>query len=170
MAPPLRRILVVDDEESVCHALRRVLESSGYLVSVAESGEAGLRILETTPVQVVISDNSMPGMLGIDFLKLVRVRHPNVVRIMLTGDPHPETPVRSINEGEVYRFIRKPWDNADLRTILHFAFGVVALEEEKRRLIALVRKQRQARESGSPMDPADLEEEVLLLAEEEAGG
>lgn len=168
MAPPPRSILVVDDEESVRVSLQRILEMDGYLVSVAESGEAALRILETTPVQLVISDNYMPGMPGIDLLKLVRVRHPQVVRIMLTGDLNPETPVRSINEVEVYRFIRKPWNNADLRTILHFAFEVVALEEEKRRLIALVRKERTARESGTPLDPMDLEAELLLLAEEEA--
>ena len=112
----------------------------------------------------------MPGMPGIDFLKLVRVRYPHIVRIMLTGDPDPEIPVRSINEVEIYRFLRKPWNNADLRTLLHFAFEVVTLEEEKRQLIALVRKQRKARETNAPLDPMDLEAELLLLAEEEAGG
>jgi len=170
MAPPSRSVLIIDDEQSVRVALTRILEASGYLVSAAESGEAGLLVLERIPVHLVISDNHMPGMPGIDFLKLVRVRYPNVVRIMLTGDPDPETPVRSINEGEVYRFIRKPWNNADLKTILHFAFEVVALEEEKRQLISLVRKERRARETGSPLDPMDLEAELLLLAEEEARG
>ena len=101
-------------------------------------------------------------------LKLVRVRYPYILLIMLTGDADPEIPVRSINEGEVYRFIRKPWNNSDLRTIVYFAFEVIDLEEEKRQLIAMVRKERKARESGSPMDPLDLEAELLLLAEEEA--
>ena len=170
MAPPLRCVLVVDDEEPVRVSLRRVLESAGYQVSTAVSGAEGLDLLQKRPIQLVISDNHMPEMSGIDFLKLVRVRYPNVIRIMLTGDPDPEVPVRSINEGEVYRFLRKPWNNADLKTILHFAFEVIALEEEKRQLIALVRKQRKARITGSPLDPMDLEAELLLLAEEEAGG
>ena len=170
IAPPSRSILVVDDEEAVRVSLTRTLEACGYQVCVAESADEGLRLLQRLPVQLVISDNHMPEMSGIDFLKLVRVRYPHVVRIMLTGDPDPEVPVRSINEGEVYRFLRKPWNNADLRTILHFAFEVIALAEENRQLIALVRKQRHARESGTPLDPMDLEAELLLLAEEEADG
>lgn len=170
MAPPSRSILVVDDEQSVRVALGRLLEMAGYAVSVAESGEEGLSVLSRIPVQVVISDNHMPGMSGIDLLKLVRVRYPHIMRIMLTGDPDPETPVRSINEGEVYRFVRKPWNNADLKTILHFAFEVIDLEEERGRLIALVRKEKEAREAGTQLDPLDLEAELVLLAEEEAGG
>lgn len=170
VAPPSRSVLVVDDEEAVRVSLRRVLEGAGYRVLAAESGEQGMAILQTAPIQLVISDNHMPGMPGIDFLKLVRVRYPHVVRIMLTGDPDPETPVRSINEGEVYRFLRKPWNNADLKTILHFAFEVIELEEERRQLIALVRKERRARETGTPLDPMDLEAELLLLAQEEADG
>ena len=170
MAPPSRSILVVDDEESVRVSLRRTLEAAGYQVSAAESADEGLKILQQVPIQLVISDNYMPEMAGIDFLKLVRVRYPQVLRIMLTGDPDPEVTVRSINEGEVYRFLRKPWNNADLKTILHFAFEVIALAEENRQLLGLLRRQRQARTSGSPMDPMDLESELLLLAEEEAGG
>ncbi len=127
MAPSPRYVLVVDDEDSVRVSLRRVLELAGYQVATADSASEGLAQLQQLPVQLVISDNHMPEMSGIDFLKLVRVRYPTVIRIMLTGDPDPEVPVRSINEGEVYRFIRKPWNNADLKTILHFAFEVIAL-------------------------------------------
>ena len=87
----------------------------------------------------------MPGLSGIDFLKLVRVRHPSVVRIMLTGDPNPETTLRSINESEVYRFIRKPWNNRDLRTIVYFALEVSKLQLENQQLIDLGRKQRDIR-------------------------
>jgi DNA-binding NtrC family response regulator len=168
MASAIRSVLVVDDEQPVRLALGRILEGAGYTVSLAETAEEALAILDRIPVQLLISDNHMPGMPGIDLLKLVRVRYPNIVRIMLTGDADPEIPIRSINEGEVYRFIRKPWNNSDLRTIVYFAFEVIDLEEEKRQLIALMRKQRKARESGSPMDPLDLEAELLLLAEEEA--
>jgi DNA-binding NtrC family response regulator len=167
MAAAPRTILVVDDEEPVRLALSRVLQASGYTVLTADSGEAALPLLQARPVQLLISDNHMPGMSGIDLLKLARVRRPNVLRIMLTGDKDADLPLRSINEGEAYRFMRKPWNNQDLRTIVHFAFEVIALEEEKRKLLTLVRAERKARESGVPVDPADLEAELLLLAEAE---
>jgi response regulator RpfG family c-di-GMP phosphodiesterase len=89
-----------------------------------------------------------------------------VLRVMLTADKDPEIVVRSINESEVYRFIRKPWSNQELRTIMHFAFRVIRLEDEKRKLIAMVREQRKAFKEGR--DPAGLEAELLLLAEDEA--
>jgi response regulator RpfG family c-di-GMP phosphodiesterase len=117
----------------------------------------------------VISDNMMPGMTGVDLLKLVRVRHPHVLRIMLTGDPDPEIPVRSINESEVYRFVRKPWNSWDLRTILHFAFEVIRLQEENAKLILLGVRQRKIRgKMASADDPVGLEAELELLAEAEA--
>ena len=165
-----RRLLVVDDEDDVRSALRRVLESDGYEIEEAADGAAALTMLQARPFQVVISDQIMPGLSGVDFLKLVRVRHPGVVRIMLTGDKDPETTLRSINESEVYRFIRKPWNNRDLRTMLHFAFEVARLQEENRQLIELGRRQRDVRKKlVSAADPVELEAELLLLAEDEAG-
>ena len=118
--------------------------------------------MEGTSVDVVISDQHMPGMSGVDFFKLLRVRHPRVVRIMLTADRDTDVPVRCINESEVYRFLRKPWDNADLRTVVSLAFEIARLEQEKRYLILKMRNQ------AAPLDdPADIEAELLLLAESE---
>ena len=136
-----KNILVVDDEDTVRDSLASILSREGYRVSMAESGEEGLRILKDQPIQLVISDHNMPQMTGIEFLKLVRERHPQVLRIMLTGDPDPQTIIRSINEGEVYRFIKKPWDNTMLRVTVYFAFETIVLEEENRRLIAALRRQ-----------------------------
>src|SRR5215472_16763823 len=112
-----RTLLIVDDEAPVRETLRRVLEGEAYTVLEATNGKEALAILERKHVPLIISDNVMPEMTGIDLLKLVRVRYPNTLRILLTGDPDPDLPVRSINEGEVHRFIRKPWNNRDLRTI-----------------------------------------------------
>ena len=165
-----RTILVVDDEQAVREALKSILGREGYSVITAEDGARALQLLGEDAVDLIISDQNMPGMSGIDLLKLVRVRHPRVMRVMLTAEPDPQLPVRSINEGEVYRFIRKPWSNSDLRTIIELAFQVLRLEEEKRRLISLVRKQRTAWEQGkSPADPVGLEAELLALAEDEIG-
>jgi DNA-binding NtrC family response regulator len=136
-----RSILVVDDEESVRLSLAAVLEREGYKVFTAESGEEGLRLLKANPIQLVITDHNMPGMNGVEFLKLVRERNPDVLRLMLTGDPDPQIIIRSINEGEVYRFIKKPWDNTMLRVTVYFAFETVQLEAENRRLLAALRRQ-----------------------------
>lgn len=136
-----KSILVVDDEESVRESLASVLSREGYRVHQAESAAEGLRVLKETPVQLVISDHNMPETTGVEFLKLVRERYPHVVRIMLTGDPDPQTIIRSINEGEVYRFIKKPWDNTMLRVTVYFAFETIQLEEENRRILAALRRQ-----------------------------
>ncbi len=160
---PARTILVVDDEEHVRTALSRVLADAGYTVLTAESGEEALEVLREQPVKLLISDNNMPGISGLDLFKDVRRRHPQILRVMLTGDTDPELAVRSINEAEVYRFIRKPWNNADLRTIVQLAFDVIVLEDEKRQLLEIVRRYRTARERGDP--PPILEAELLLLAE-----
>ena len=137
-----KTILVVDDEETVRESLAAVLEREGYRVLLAEGGEEGLAVLKENPgIQLLISDHNMPGMTGIEFLKLVRERYPHVTRVMLTGDPDPQTIIRSINEGEVYRFIKKPWDNIALRVTVYFAFEAIQLEEENRRLVAALRRQ-----------------------------
>jgi DNA-binding NtrC family response regulator len=160
-SPPT--VLVVDDEENVRTALDRVLGDEGYEVLVAENGQEALEILRSRPVHLLISDNNMPGMSGLELFKeAIRLR-PQMLRIMLTGDTDPELAVRSINEAEVYRFIRKPWSNAELRTIVHLAFEVILLEAEKRQLLEIVRRYRAARERGEA--PPSLESELLLLAE-----
>jgi DNA-binding NtrC family response regulator len=141
MAGKEKNILIVDDEDSVRDSLTSVLEREGYTVHQAGGGEEGLLLLKERQIHLVISDYNMPGMTGVDFLKLVRQRNPDVVRIMLTGDPDPQTIIRSINEGEVYRFIKKPWDNTLLRVTVYFAFETIQLEQENRRLIAALRRQ-----------------------------
>jgi DNA-binding NtrC family response regulator len=165
-----RHILVVDDEENVRDSIAAVLEREGYRVHQADSGERGLQILKERTIQLVISDQNMPGMTGLEFLKLIRERHPTVVRIMLTGDPDPLTIIRSINEGEVYRFIKKPWDNTLLRVTVYFAFETIQLEEENRRLVSALRRQVDTLHSLEREFPylaamARDEEAALLLAE-----
>src|SRR5205085_10909136 len=125
-------------------ALTGDLWQAAYTVLGTDGDREALELFEKHPIDLVISDHHMPEMSGIDLLKLVRVRHPHVVRIILTGDKDPEITLRSINEGEVYRFIRKPWDNTDLRTMMHFAFETIRLEGEKRKLLAQVRDERLA--------------------------
>jgi DNA-binding NtrC family response regulator len=138
---PGRTILVVDDEEHVRAALSKLLEREGYTVTAAEGPTEALEILRQQPIKLVISDQNMPDMSGIEFFRLIRERHPNVCRIMLTGDPERDTIIRAVNEGEVYRFLPKPWNNTMLRVTVYFAFEAIQLEEENRRLLSALRRQ-----------------------------
>jgi two-component system, probable response regulator PhcQ len=142
MEPTARTVLIVDDEENVLSALQRTLRRENYtLLTAAEPAEA-FAVLKQGGVDVVVSDHLMPNMSGLDFLKEVRALHPDVVRIMLTGHAEVSTAIEAINEGEIYRFLSKPWDDAELKVALHLAFDKLQLERSNRRLMAAVHHQR----------------------------
>lgn len=114
-------VLIVDEDKSVLKALNRVLRKEVYRVYLAASAEEALTILEAVPCKVVISEHILPGMNGTDFLATVKVRFPDVVRVMLTGFLTRETAVSAINDAEVYRLFTKPWDEAVLKQTVHSA-------------------------------------------------
>jgi len=132
-------ILFVDDDQGVRNALGRSLRRSGYEFLLAEGPRAALDLLRQTRVDIIISDHLMPGMTGLEFLRLARDRCPDAVRIMLTGHANLETAIAAINEGEIYRFLTKPWDELELKVTLHLACEKLELERENRRLLAALR-------------------------------
>jgi two-component system, probable response regulator PhcQ len=142
MEPTPRTLLIVDDEENVLSALQRTLRRENYTLLTAGEPAEALAILQRDPVDVVVSDHLMPNMSGLDFLKEVRALHPDVVRIMLTGHAEVSTAMEAINDGEIYRFLTKPWDDAELKVALHLAFDKVAVERSNRQLHAAVQHQR----------------------------
>jgi len=102
------RILLVDDEENLLQGYTRVLRGR-FAVDTALGGELGLKMMaEMGPYAVVVSDMRMPGMDGIAFLAKAMARHPDTVRIMLTGNADQETAMEAVNQGEVFRFLTKP--------------------------------------------------------------
>jgi response regulator RpfG family c-di-GMP phosphodiesterase len=110
------RVLCVDDERNVLRALERIFMDDDYEILTACSGEEGLELLQAAPqVQVVISDYRMPGMNGVEFLKEVYRAHPKSVRIVLSGYADTAAVVAAINEGQIYKFIPKPWNDDELR-------------------------------------------------------
>ena len=116
-APPVPRgvILCVDDAPNILNALNRLLRRPGHTVVTAESGAAGLELLEQHPVDMVISDMRMPQMSGDEFLRLVAERSPDTVRILLTGFSDLQSTIKAVNDGKIYRYLSKPWDDEELR-------------------------------------------------------
>jgi type II secretory ATPase GspE/PulE/Tfp pilus assembly ATPase PilB-like protein/DNA-binding response OmpR family regulator len=121
LTPPRYRLLFVDDEPGICHALVRVFRRENYEVVTAGSGEEGLQRLAEAPTHLVISDFMMPGMNGAEFLSQVKKNSPDTIRIMLTGHANTDAVMGAINEGAVYKFIIKPWNDDDLRVTVALA-------------------------------------------------
>jgi serine/threonine-protein kinase len=122
------RVLFVDDEERVVNALRAIFRET-YEVETATSGEAALALLAAGKYHVIVSDQRMPGMLGVDFLREAKAACPDAVRILLTGYSDLAAIVGSVNDGEVYRFVSKPWNQDDLQGTVGEAVTIaIALE------------------------------------------
>ncbi|HEX9180582.1 MAG TPA: response regulator [Burkholderiales bacterium] len=125
------RILFVDDEERILTALKSLFRS-GYHVFTATSGSQAMEFVRRFPIHVVVSDQRMPGMTGVELLREVKEISPGTVRMLLTGYSDLAAIVGSINEGEVYRFVSKPWNNQEITTILAEAAAIgVALAETR---------------------------------------
>jgi two-component system, probable response regulator PhcQ len=134
-------ILLVDDEPNVTDALKRALRREPYEILTAISGPSALELLERHHVDVVISDEQMPGMSGSVFLSAVRKQFPHTIRMILSGQASLEAAVRAINEGEVYRFFLKPCNPVDLAFTVQQALAHKRLEEQSRRLLREYQKQ-----------------------------
>jgi len=121
-------LLFIDDEERVVNALRMLFKDN-YRVVTATSGEQALGMVRRERFHVVVSDQRMPGMLGVDLLREIKALAPNTVRMLLTGYSDLAAIVGSVNDGEVYRFIHKPWNQDDLMATVGEAVTIaIALE------------------------------------------
>lgn len=159
-APPT--LLFVDDEANILGALKRLFRPHGYRVFIAESGAAGLEIMERETVDLVISDMRMPEMNGAQFLEKVRAKWPDVVRILLTGYAEIGATIDAINKGEIYRYISKPWEDNDVVLTVKQALERKFLEGEKNRLERLTLRQNEELRSLN----ASLEDKVKARTEE----
>ena len=108
------QVLLVDDEINVLRALTRCLMGEGYRVATARSGPEALERLKRFPVDIIISDQRMPEMTGIEFLKQCRAVCPHAVRIMLSGHADLYADLEAVNEAGLYKLISKPWDDTEL--------------------------------------------------------
>jgi len=158
------RLLVIDDEERILTALKSLFRSR-YHVFTTTDGNKALDFLRKFQMHVIVSDQRMPVMPGVELLRRSREISPRSVRILLTGYSDLAAIVGSINDGEVYRFISKPWDNSELQTIVAEAVTIaLELADTKAATVALPKK----------MDAGvlviDKDEEIFRVARELIGG
>jgi two-component system, probable response regulator PhcQ len=114
----LHTVLLVDDDPDVLAALRRSLRRANARIETTTSPEEAARRLETMPVDLIISDVDMPVMNGHELMRVARERRPDAVRVLLTGRATKGSALRGINEGEVHRFLEKPFDPVALRQLV----------------------------------------------------
>ncbi|MFA7381975.1 MAG: EAL domain-containing protein [Desulfurivibrionaceae bacterium] len=117
-----RTLLIVDDERPILTALQRMLADEGYRIFTAASAGEGMEILARNAVQVILSDQRMPGMSGSEFLSRAKVLYPDTVRMILSGYAELDTVIQAINEGAIYKFFSKPCDMEQLRGQIRDAF------------------------------------------------
>ena len=135
------KILCVDDEPNILSALRRMFMLAGFVVEEATSGAQALQKLEQNEFHLVLSDMQMPEMNGAELLAQVRQRWPKVMRLMLTGTSDLKTAISAINEGEIYRYLTKPWNDEEVVSTIKSALERYALVHERDQLLELTKQQ-----------------------------
>ncbi len=134
-------VLLVDDEPNVLDGLTRVLRKEPYEILTANSAEEAATFLEDRSVDLIVSDEEMPGMSGTEFLGRVAERYPDTVRIVLTGHPTLPAALRAINEGKVYQFFTKPCNEIDLAITIRRALEQKDLLAKSRDLLEVTKRQ-----------------------------
>lgn len=140
LKPHPRTLLLVDDEQNIISALCRLLRRDGFQIITANSGVEGLQQLAANKVDVILSDQRMPGMTGVEFLRRAKELYPQTVRMSLSGYTEIQSITDAVNEGSVYRFLTKPWDDEQLRGHITAAFRHKDMADENRELSAQLRR------------------------------
>lgn len=164
MAMAAATILFVDDEPNVTQALRRALGQEPYEILTANSATEALDIMADQTVDVVVSDERMPGMCGSVFLGMVRESWPDTVRIILSGQAELEDVARAVNKGEIYRFCLKPINTLDLGVTIRQALQQRRLLQQTRRLL------REFQENSTLADELDRLQPGITQVETDADG
>ncbi|MDO8034221.1 response regulator [Janthinobacterium sp. SUN128] len=139
-AAPPRTLLLVDDEPNILASLKRLLRRDGYHILTAGSGQEGLEVLASHVVDVIVSDQRMPGMLGADFLRKAKLLCPQTIRIMLSGYTELQAVTDAVNEGAIFKFLTKPWEDHQLREHIAEAFRLKGIDDDNVRLNGQLRE------------------------------
>ncbi|SHI27742.1 LytTR family transcriptional regulator DNA-binding domain-containing protein [Desulfosporosinus lacus] len=124
-------ILLIDDEASVIRALRRVFQQEAYNLLSAENPEDALTLIQKNEIDLIICDHQMPGMSGIELLTHAKRISPDTIRILITGSNDINVAISAINEGSIYYYIAKPWENEEVKTVVKKALTWKQEQKEK---------------------------------------
>ncbi|MDB5350948.1 MAG: response regulator with CheY-like receiver, AAA-type ATPase, and DNA-binding domain [Planctomycetota bacterium] len=152
-------LLVVDDEADVCDSVNDLLRRE-FRVLKATSAQEGFRLMQEEEVHIIMTDQRMPRITGVELLATVKARNPNAIRMLFTGYADLESIIAAINEGHVYQFLKKPWQPEDLLSAVRMA------AKEYDRLIATAEEGDRLRSELASLQHrlSVLEEEVRLLS------
>lgn len=131
-------LLIIDDEPDIIKALTRQFRRLYTVYSTTDPNE-GLRIMEQSNIQVVLSDQRMPGMTGVDFFAKIKDKYPEALKLILTGYSDIEAVIGAINEGQVFRYVKKPWNPEELELIIREAFEKHELITRNKKLMLRLR-------------------------------
>jgi two-component system, probable response regulator PhcQ len=134
-------VLTVDDDARLLDGIKRTLRLEPYRLLSATSGEAALELLQTERIDVIVSDDQMPGLSGTEFLATVRTDYPAIVSIMLSGQTSMGTVIHAINDGDIFRYLIKPCNQGELTTAIRQALAHKLVLDHCRRLLPIVRGQ-----------------------------
>jgi DNA-binding NtrC family response regulator len=139
-----KRILLVDDEESVLSAIRRELMDEPYELLTSISGQEALEIMAENDICVIIADFRMSEMNGMELLRIVKEKYPATIRMMISGYANITILLKAINENIIYKFITKPWkDSEELKSVVQQAINYYNLRRERDLLLAEVKQYRE---------------------------
>lgn len=175
-APAKHSILLVDDEEEILFSLRGLLRTE-FELHTAESGAEALEILRRHSIHVIMTDQRMPHMTGVELLRRAKEERPEAVRIVFTGYADIKAVIDAVNQGEIYRYLTKPWDPDELIAVFRQACGYYDRLSKRRLLLCdlrdhLKRCEERPEDALLPRDRADLHARVerALAADEGKGG
>lgn len=143
MAESKHTVLCVDDEKNILSAMKRLLRKEDFQLLTCTSGEEAIAVMEENDINVVISDQRMPKMNGTEFLKLVKENYPDAIRIILTGYTDVDSITESINQGHIYKFFLKPWNDQNLKLEIRQALEQYDLIKANKKLHEKIVKQNE---------------------------
>lgn len=138
---PQYNVLLVDDSRNILKALERALRGDGYRLFMAQSADEALIVLRSEEIDLIITDENMPGVSGTQLLEIVVEEHPEVIRFMITGATDIEVAKRAINQGAIRRFFSKPWDDFELQVAVQQSLEHRRVQRENKRLREIVQGQ-----------------------------
>lgn len=140
---PEIKVLYVDDEQTNLFSFKASFRRE-FNITTTDSGDEAIRLIESQRFHIIVSDQRMPGMTGIELFQKIKVSHPDPIRVLLTGYADVNAVIDAINKGEVYRYVTKPWNPNEVKNIITSAFEIFSLREENKILTdKLIRTNKQ---------------------------